>query len=187
MSLLQFVWIHHIFLNAYLFRYQSAHSHRLGIPLVHLLEKKADLNSESKIYGGRSNKATGHQDVRIAQACFKKLATFIHQVCGSSNGQQAPEARQKRDASAVQEPVGSASSGRGGRAAAASLSVAGASSSRGGSRGGSGRGGGGSGGDGSGRAVEDDVGQSDRKRKPPNHFNFSTDGADDSTRRKRQT
>ena len=88
---------------------------------MHLLDKKVDLKTQCKNSGGRSNAATGHQDVKIAEAPFIKLAKFIRQVCGSSNGQQPPAAGRKRDADALEETAGSASVGERGGAAATPL------------------------------------------------------------------
>ncbi len=184
---------------------------------MHLLDFKVDLKTQGKISGGRSNAATGHQDATIAKASFIKLATFIRQVCGSSNDQQAPAEGRKRDAHALEETAGSASVGERGGAAAAPLgrkqtlqdkkrrpNAVGASNSGGGgggssssssSRSGScGRGGGivggkgnSGGGGGGGSTIQDDAGppgRRERTRTPVKRFNFATDGADNSARRK---
>ena len=181
---------------------------------MHLLDFNVDLKTQGKISGGRSNAATGHQDVKIAEASFIKLAKFIGQVCGSSNGQQALAAGRKRDADALEETAGSASVGERGGSSAAPLggkqtlqdkkrrpNAVGASnrsgggggsssSSRSGSCGRSGgrvNGKGNSGGGGGGGTTQDDAeppGRRDRTRTQTKRFNFSTDGADDSARRK---
>jgi len=178
---------------------------------VHLLDKKVDLKTQCKIACGRSNAATGYQDVKIAQASFIKLAKFIRQVCSSSNGQHAPAAGRKRDADALEETAGSASVGERGGAAAAPLgrkqtpqdqkrrpnpvgaSSGGGSSSSSSRSGSCGKSGGrvsgksNNGGGGGGGTLEDDAGppgRPERTRAPVKRFKFATDGADDSARRK---
>lgn len=65
-------------------RFEPAISHIHGIPHVHLLEpekkESIPLKTHSKDYGGSSNEPIGSQDIKIAKACFERLAAFVEKA-----------------------------------------------------------------------------------------------------------
>jgi len=77
--------------------YKPGISHIYGIPHVHLLEKKISLKDHKKKWDGKNNASIGSQDVKIANACFCRLANFLEKARCDHFGLSFPS---KRDGAA---------------------------------------------------------------------------------------